>query len=861
MRKLFTPKTWLLALCVGLFGAGTTTATAQDIVFQETFSKCEGTGGDDGAWNGNNVGNGRVNSLDDVTDVPGWSGERYYAGSGCLKLGASSKQGTLTTPALGFSGDAVLTFQAHAWAGDQERLQVSISEGSLSASEVTISAATGDEWTNCTINITGATPTSQITFSGVQPSKARFFIGDVTITQSTSGKESAGLAFEGGNSFSADLSEPFTAPTLTKATDAAATFASSNPEVATVDATTGAVSLVAAGQTTITATTPETDTYAAGSASYTLTVTDLASMPRFQKATTITSGKRYLIVATENEGADLHIAGAITSNFGYLYLVDPAHVDNDGTVIMNDLDNAFTITAVDGGYNIQQADGRYLYMKDNYDSFNADNAPSEGDVWTIKPQADGTFIITNVSKNKFVQYDPSHTSFGSYADTRGLRPMLYEEVGGKIAPTVSFAAQTATLNLLDAGAFTAPALNSTSDGAVTYTSSNPEVATIDADGRIEALAAGETTITATLAETDEFTAATAEFTLYVSTLSDYMETTAAESGKTYALAANVEGTNFMAQTVAATYNYGYLPVNEAGTAALLGATDLLNGFTLTETDGGYTIQDAYGRYLYMKDNFDSFNVSADRQEGDVWTVEPQADGTVKITNVLKNKYIQYSASHNSYGAYADVQGVMPSLFVKNDIQVGEGGYATAYSDNAVILPEGLQAAVITGVVDGKLAIDYRYNSGDVIPAGTAVLVKGEAGDYAYNLATGDEQAVAGNLLRGAANDVTTEGDGCLFYMLSYDANHQNLGFYWAAEDGAAFTSKAGKAYLALPQAASAGVTGYALDGTPVGIDQATTDAQAPAAIYTVDGRLMQQTRTADLPRGLYIVNGKKVIIK
>ena len=365
---------------------------------------------------------------------------------------------------------------------------------------------------------------------------------------------------------------------------------------------------------------------------------------------------------------------------------------------------------------------------------------------------------------------------------------------------------------------------------MTYTSSNPEVATIDADGRIEALAAGETTITATLAETDEFTAATAEFTLYVSTLSDYMETTAVKSGKTYALAANVEGTNYMASTLSATYNYGYLPVNEAGTAALVGATDLLNGFTLTETNGGYTIQDAYGRYLYMKDNFDSFNVSADRQEGDVWTVEPQADGTVKITNVLKGKYIQYSASHNSYGAYADVQGVMPSLFVKNDIQVGEGGYATAYSDNAVILPKGLQAAVITGVVDGKLAI-------------------------------GDEQAVAGNLLKGAASDVATEGDGCLFYMLSYDANHQNLGFYWAAKDGAAFTSKAGKAYLALPQAASAGVTGYALDGTPVGIDQATTDAQAPAAIYTVDGRLVQQTDVNDLPKGLYIVNGKKVIIK
>ena len=676
------------------------------------------------------------------------------------------------------------------------------------------------------------------------------------------GKEAAGLSFGEVTKFTADLGSTFTAPTLTKTTDAAATYTSSETSVATVDASTGAVTLVGAGTTTITATTPETDAYMAGSASYTLTVIDLSAMAKFQKVTTITSGKRYLI-AVEN-GGELVVAQPIptTGNpYGYLNVNTPDATDAKGLLYMNDLTNAFTLTAVEGGYNIRQADGRYLYQTDTHDSFNAGNEATDEAVWTIEPQADGTFRITNVSKTKYVQFDPQYNSFGSYANDRGDLPVLYEEVGGKNAPEFSFAAQTATLNLLDAGAFTAPALTNTSDGAVTYTSSDDAVATIDADGRIEALAAGETTITATLAETDEFTAATAEFTLYVSTLSDYMETTAVESGKTYALAANAEGTNYMANTLSATYDYGYLPVNEAGTAALVGATDLLNGFTLTETNGGYTIQDAYGRYLYMKDNFDSFNVSADRQEGDVWTVEPQADGTVKITNVLKGKYIQYRASHNSYGAYADVQGVMPSLFVKNDIQVGEGGYATAYSDNAVILPEGLQAAVITGVADGKLAIDYRYNSGDVIPAGTAVLVKGEAGAHDYNLATSDEQAVAGNLLKGAASDVATEGDGCLFYMLSYDANHQNLGFYWAAKDGAAFTSKAGKAYLALPQAASAGVTGYALDGTPVGIDQATTDAQAPAVIYTVDGRLVQQTDVKDLPKGLYIVNGKKVIIK
>lgn len=676
------------------------------------------------------------------------------------------------------------------------------------------------------------------------------------------GKEAAGLSFGETTRFTADLNGTFTAPTLTKTTDAAATYTSSETSVATVDASTGDVTLVGAGTTTITATTPETDAYMAGSASYTLTVIDLSAMAKFQKVTTITSGKRYLI-AVEN-GGELVVGEAISNpsyTYGYLYPIAPAATDGDGNIYMEDITNAFTFTAVDGGgYTIQQADGRFLFS-DSHASFQISDEATADCVWNVEAQSDGTLMITCTANGKFIQYNTGYNNFAVYDDEQGNRPMLYEEVGGKEAPEFSFAAQTATLNLLDAGAFTAPVLTNTSDGAVTYTSSDNEVATIDADGRIEALAQGTTTITATVAETDEFTAATAEFTLHVTTLSDYMKTTAVESGKTYILAADNEGTAVIAQTVAANSRYDYLPVNEAAPADLMGATDLLNGFTLTETEGGYTIQDAYGRYLYMDETHTSFNVSADRQDGDTWTVEPQADGTVKITNVLTGKYIQYSASHNSYGAYADVQGIKPSLYVKNSIEVNEDGYATAYSDNAVILPEGLQAAVITGVADGKLTIDYRYNSGDVIPAGTAVLVKGEAGAHAYNLATSDEQAVAGNLLKGAASDVTTEGDGCLFYMLSYDANHQNLGFYWAAEDGAAFTNKAGKAYLALPQAASAGVTGYALDGTPVGIDQATTDAQAPAVIYTVDGRLVQQTDVKDLPKGLYIVNGKKVIIK
>lgn len=69
------------------------------------------------------------------------------------------------------------------------------------------------------------------------------------------------------------VGEAFVAPALTKATTAAVVYTSSNETVATVNAETGEVTLLAAGETKITATAAENDEYNGGSASYTLTVT------------------------------------------------------------------------------------------------------------------------------------------------------------------------------------------------------------------------------------------------------------------------------------------------------------------------------------------------------------------------------------------------------------------------------------------------------------------------------------------------------------------------------------------------------------------------------------------------------------
>ena len=150
----------------------------------------------------------------------------------------------------------------------------------------------------------------------------------------------------------------------------------------------------------------------------------------------------------------------------------------------------------------------------------------------------------------------------------------------------------------------------------------------------------------------------------------YKKATSIESGKTYILAAEVDGEFKVAQNLSSNFGYLYVVSAKAENEQIELTSDN-NGFIFTETDGGYTIVDMQNRYMYMKDNYNNFNVSAEPQDGMVWTVEANVDGTFKITNVNKDKYIQFSVNHNSYGSYADEQGIMPQLYVK----VEEGGDA------------------------------------------------------------------------------------------------------------------------------------------------------------------------------------------
>lgn len=193
----------------------------------------------------------------------------------------------------------------------------------------------------------------------------------------------------------------------------------------------------------------------------------------------------------------------------------------------------------------------------------------------------------------------------------------------------------------------------------------------------------------------------------------YKKATAIESGKTYILAAEVDGEFKVAQNLSGSYGYFDVASVKAENEQIE-LTSSNNGFVFTETDGGYTIVDMQNRYVYMKDDYNSFNVSADPQDGMVWTVEANADGTFKITNVNKGKYIQYSVNYGSYGSYADEQGIMPQLYVKAE---GGGDAISEIMQNAE--DEPVEVYTVNGVkvgntLDGLKGGIYIIKQGNVV---------------------------------------------------------------------------------------------------------------------------------------------------
>ena len=197
---------------------------------------------------------------------------------------------------------------------------------------------------------------------------------------------------------------------------------------------------------------------------------------------------------------------------------------------------------------------------------------------------------------------------------------------------------------------------------------------------------------------------------------------------------------------------------------------------------------------------------------------------------------------------------------ETEITVSDVEWATMYLNVPVYIPEGVIAYIVTGAANGYVTKELLEGT---IPANTGVLLE-NAGTFTFkrSAASGTDVATTtGNLLNGSVEDTYVEGTA---YVLANDSE-LGVGMYKAElnkdaegnEGTTHFLNNAGKAYMVLPTASET-VAFYGLDwdGT-TGISEVTTENGNVKAIYDLTGRRVENITAP----GIYVVNGKKVLVK
>ena len=493
--------------------------TNAQVVFTETFDQCASVGGNDGGWK-------EVNPSGEIlADNEGWMFENGSAAYQCARFGTAKKMGSATTPSIALSGNGTLTFRAGAWMKDAQELILSAEGATLDVEGVTMSNQ--GAFTDYTVPITGATGNVKITFKGAGASKSRFFLDDVVVTATGAAtKKAAGLEFS-TTSATAVVGQPFTAPTLSNPNNLAVTYSSSDENVATVAAD-GTVTIKAAGTTTIKATSEETAEYYAGSTSYTLTVaTTVDNIAAFKaladKTTAVLKLKDAQVLYAYNN--DMYVrdaTGAIDffkSGLNYTQnqmlngsLVGTYESYFDTPELTNPTD--VKLTATDGTAATPITLTKEQLTADHYcDLVKFAGVYNEADKTiggVVVYDKFGTGVLDDFTDGASYAVIGILVPFKSEPEilVTGYEESAKEEAGLSYGDIVSATAELGK-------DFTEPTLTNPNNLPVTYKSSDENVATVDASGKVTLKANGMTTITASSAETAQYLAGSASYNLFV----------------------------------------------------------------------------------------------------------------------------------------------------------------------------------------------------------------------------------------------------------------------------------------------------------------------------------------------------------
>ena len=318
-------------------------------------------------------------------------------------------------------------------------------------------------------------------------------------------------------------------------------------------------------------------------------------------------------------------------------------------------------------------------------------------------------------------------------------------------------------------------------------------------------------------------------------------------------------------------------------------------------DGVYYIKDA-GSYIYWSSSTtlgSNESLPADKTKYK-WTIsfntEDWGQGRITILNTAGNRTLDINKTttphrFSTYVIEEKTTTSSPSFLYKKtfdlSVNANTAGYATAYTAFPYVMPASADGYVVTETAEGEtIKAKNKYPAGAEVPANAPLLIKNAEAGVTLNPVVLGKTVEAypyaeENLLHGTrleSDGVTTDVDGTgkktgdyYYYKLSYKLDAGNpvpgsYGFYRGQADGSAFEMKNTlTAYLALPK--SSGLVNNLRisidneDGPATSIQTNRLPADnMPQSVYTLSGVRVNAAGNR-LPKGIYIVNGKKVVIK
>ena len=170
--------------------------------------------------------------------------------------------------------------------------------------------------------------------------------------------------------------------------------------------------------------------------------------------------------------------------------------------------------------------------------------------------------------------------------------------------------------------------------------------------------------------------------------------------------------------------------------------------------------------------------------------------------------------------------------------VGDAGYATLSSTSTFALNGDVKGSIVTGVTGNTLTLSEVKD----VPAATGIIIEGT---YYNMLSATSTDDCSGNYLVAVAEDMDAPVGS--YVMQKQD---DKVGF-WQVVSGEQPNIKAGKAYLSIPSEARV----LWLEGdSETGISGISSTDRQTGKVYNIAGQ-----RVDKVGKGIYIVNGKKVI--